>query len=265
MDHSYPLLDAQEEAEAALKSANIAALGETYVYLSYLQETLLIAFRNAGKPLEVPNDKNSPAIFVMVATTRAFAIAKTAMDQSLRGYPIVGLAVSRFLSELVQSTQYLVRHPALIDPYLSGTIKLDRVLKMAADEPSKTPAVFGQFWGLQSRFSHAGQDFLVLGVETNSNKMKAQLLYYNREILSDVTYAILGSLLIQYLTFRVVLKDHLQVEGELRSRDAFLFLPANVRQHIGLSSIPDGFLQEAYDWFNPPNMAQAPPGEQASL
>jgi len=249
MDEGFPLLAAHEEAEAAVRSASIQALGDTYQYFKFLQETLLIAFKNSGKPLEVTDPKNDPALFALVATTKAFSVARTAMQQSLLGYPTVGMALSRFLSEIVQSTQYLVRHPGLIDAYLTGTVKLDRVQKMASEEPSEDPGVFGRFWGLQSHFSHASQDFLVLGWETKRNEMKSSLVWFEPKILGDVAYGILAPLFLQYFTFRIALRGRLLVEEQLHERDHYIFLPADVRRFLGFSSLSDEALQEAHDLF----------------
>ena len=251
MSDDFPLLQAHSESEAKVQLASIDALGEAYDYFRYLQETLLIAFENAGNPLEVTTTVDSPIIFALISTTRAFSIAKTAMDQSLRGYPIVGLAMSRFLSELNQSTQYLVRHQRLIDAYLTGEVRLDRVFKFAEQEGIERSGVFSQFRGLQSRFSHASQDFLGLALETEENRMQSKLFIYNEDVLRDVAYGIMGSLFIQYMIFRIVLKGSLAVEDELQKRDEYIFQRKNVREFLGFSSLDDSFLEEAYQWFSP--------------
>lgn len=253
MHEGFPLLEAHQEAEAAVRSASIQALGDTYHYFQYLQETLLIAFKNSGSPLEVADPKNDPAVFALVATTKAFSVARTAMQQSLLGYPIVGLALSRLLSEIVQSSQYLVRHPGLIDAYLSGSLKLDRVQKMASEEPSQESGAFGRFWGLQSHFSHASQDFLVLGWQTNENTMKSTLVWFDPKILSDIAYGIIAPLFLQYFTFRTALRGRLVVEEVLQERDHYIFLPANVRRFLGFTSLSDGALQEAHDFLTAPS------------
>jgi hypothetical protein len=245
----YPLLEAHNETETKVFLASINALGDSYNYFRFLQETMLIAFENAGKPLEVKTTVDNPIIFALVSTTRAFSIAKTAMDQSLRGYPVVGFAMSRFLSELNQSTQYLIRHPGLIDGYLEGKVKLDRVLKFAENERTEKVGVFGQFWGLQSRFSHAAQDFLGLALETEENRMRSKLIIYNEELLQDVAYGIMGSLLVQYMIFRISTRGHLAVEDELQRRDKRIFLPMNVRKFLGFDSLDDDFLEQGYKWF----------------
>jgi len=246
----FPRLDAHNESEAKVQLASISALGDIYDYFRFLQETMLIAFENAGSPLEVSTTVDSPIIFALISTTRAFSIAKTAMDQSLRGYPIVGLAMSRFLAELNQSTQYLVRHPGLIDAYLEGEVRLERVLKFAEQERIERPGIFGQYWGLQSRFSHAAQDFLGLALETEGNWMKSKLFVYNEDVLRDIGYGIVGSLFVQYMIFRIVLKGRLDVEDDLQKRDKHIFLPENVRGFLGFSSLDDSFLEEAYEWFS---------------
>jgi hypothetical protein len=244
----YPLLKAHNESELKVLLASIDAIGEPYEYFRFLQETMLMAFENAGKPLEVTSTVDNPIIFALISTTGAFSIAKTAMDQSLRGCPVVGLAMSRFLSELNQSTQYLVRHPGLIDGYLEGKVKLERVLKFAEEERTERTGIFGQFWGLQSRFSHASQDFLALAFETKENWMKSKLFVYNESLLRDVAYGIMGSLFVQYMIFRIATRGHLAIEGELQKRDKYIFQPQNVRKYLGFDSIRDDFLDEGYRW-----------------
>jgi len=222
-------------------------LKDSLHYFQFLQETLLVAFDNAGEPLKVESDKNNPKVLALVATTRAFSIAKTSMDQALRGYPIVALAMSRFLSEIVQSCQYLVRHPGLIDGYLSNQLKLDRVLKMAGEEGG-SPGIFEQFWGLQSRYSHASPEFLSLGLDIQGNRMSSSPVVNNPELITDITHSLVGALFIQYLIYRLVLKGDLKVEDELDRRDRFIFDPKNVRTFLGFSELSDDFLDEAYTW-----------------
>lgn len=172
------------------------------------------------------------------------------MDQALRGYPIVALAMSRFLSELVESCQYLVRHPGLIDGYFSDELNLDRILKMAREEGGD-PEVFGHFWGLQSRYSHASPDFLSLGLDIDGKRMSSSLVINNPELIRDMTYAILGALFIQYLIYRLILRGELDVEDELVERDKFIFDPENVRTYLGFSELSDDFLNESYSWIVP--------------
>ena len=247
MSSEHPLLDKQADLEDSTQALYEELLKDSLHYFRFIQETLLIALDNSGEPLEVAKDKNNPKIYAMISATRVFSVAKTSMDQTLRGYPVVALAMSRFLSELVQSCQYLVRHPGLIDGYFSDQLKLDRVLKKAREE-GNGPEVFGRFWGLQSRYSHASPDFLSLGLEIDENRMSSSLVIYNPELVRDVAYTILGALFIQYLIYRLVTKGDLEVEGELSERDEYIFDPENVRTFLGFSDLSDDFLEEAYAW-----------------
>jgi len=247
MCSEYPLLDKQVDLEDSTQTLYEELLKDSLHYFRFIQETLLIALDNSGKPVEVATDKNNPKVYAMISATRVFSVAKTSMDQTLRGYPVVALAMSRFLSELVQSCQYLVRHPGLIDGYFSDQLKLDRILKMAREE-GNGPEVFGQFWGLQSRYSHASPDFLSLGLQFDENRMSSSLVIFNPELVRDVAYAILGALFIQYLIYRLVTKGDLEVEEELSERDEFIFDPENVRTFLGFSDLSDDFLEDVDSW-----------------
>jgi hypothetical protein len=197
----------------------------------------------------VNKTENNPIIFSMIAATKAFSVAKAAMDQCMSGYPTLGFALSRLLSELFQATQYLIRHPNLIDGFMSGQVKLARVLKLAKNETAKEPAFFSELWGIQSRFSHAGQEFLGIGLQISGNQMKAQLVVYDEEILGQVSYGIIGALFVQYMIFRFVTKGLSMVEDKLKERDRYIFDPDNVRKYLGLETLGDDFLIELYDWF----------------
>jgi len=247
MSLKYPFLVKQTELEDTTEALYGELLKDFLHYFRFIQETLLIAFDNSGNPLEVETEKNNPKVLALVSATRVFSVAKTSMDQALRGYPIVALAMSRFLSELVQSCQYLVRHPGLIDGYFSDQLRLDRVLKMAREEGGD-PEVFGQFWGLQSRYSHASADFLSLGLDIKDNRMSSSLIINNPVLIRDIGYVILGSLFIQYLIYRLVLKGDFEVEDELAQRDEFIFDPENVRTYLGFAELSDDFLEAARAW-----------------
>jgi len=250
MSDEFPLLTSQFESETKTLAASLLALGDSYQYFQYLQESMLMALNNGGNPIVVKNTANNPVIFSLIATTRAFSVAKAAMDQLLRGRPQVGMALSRFLSEINQSTQYLVRHPNLIDGYLEGHATLDRVLKFAKNEDVERPAAFSELWGIQSRFSHAGQEFLGLGVETDGNRMRSTMFIFDEEILDSVFYAILGGLFTQYMIFRIVIKGTTAIEDELVDRDSYIFDPERVRKYLGLEMLDDDFLKESHDFFS---------------
>ena len=81
--------------------------------------------------------------------------------------------------------------------------------------------------------------------------MKIKLFVFNEEVLRDIAYGITGSLFIQYMIFRIVLKGSLVADYELQKRDEHIFLPKNVRDFLGFSSLDDSFLEDAYEWFGP--------------
>jgi len=249
MDGEFPLLASQYESEDKVTAASAVALGESLSYFQYLQETTLMALNNGGSPFIVRKTTNNPILFALITTTRAFSIAKAAMDQLLRGQPQVGMALSRFLSEISQSTQYLVRHPNLIDGYLEGHANLERILRLARQEKVKMPDAFSRFWGLQSRYSHAGREFLGVGVETDGNSMRSKLLIFDKEILHSVFYGILGGLFTQYMIFRMVIKGMTAIENQLIARDGVIFHPESIRQHLGLEMLDDDFIEEFHDFF----------------
>lgn len=142
-------------------------LSDLLAYYEFMQETLLIAFKNKGTPLQLRNASENPKPFVFIATTRAFSISRIAMEITIRGYPMEGMALTRTLFELFHSTQYLARHPDFINAYLLGKLKLDKVLKMAKMENTESEtSSFGRFWGLTSRYSHASPDLLALSLTT---------------------------------------------------------------------------------------------------
>jgi len=250
MSDLFPQLTSHFESELEVMGLSILELGDTYGYSRFLQETMLMGLANGGQPFEVKYTANNPLVFSILATTRAFSVAKAAMDQVIRGQPQVGLALSRFLSEICQTSQYLVRHPNLIDGYLEGHASLERVLKLAKEETVEAPTAFSLFWGIQSRFSHAGQEFLGLGVETEGNRMRARILIYDEDLLDKSLYGVLAGLFTQYMVFRMVIKGKSAIEEELIDRDSYVFDPKIVRKHLGLAILEDDFLGELHEFFS---------------
>jgi hypothetical protein len=119
-----------------------------------------------------------------------------------------------------------------------------------ASKEGKAPEIFGEFWGIQSRYSHASSDFLLLGLDINKNSMSSSLVIFNPELVRDVIYTILGALFIQYLIYRLITKGDLKVEKELSKRDEYIFDPENVRRFLSFTSLNDSFLEEANVWIN---------------
>lgn len=223
-------------------------LSDLLAYYEYIQETLLIAFNNGDVPLQLKNVSDNPKPFVFIATTRAFSISRIAMEITIRGYAMEGMALTRTLFELLQSTQYLARHPKLINDYLLGKLKLNKVLKMAKmEDPKSDTSNFGRFWGLMSPYSHASPGLLALSLTTGAgNKVTASLVVDVPKIIDDTAYGILGALYIQYFIFRIVLRDDFSVTDQLRERDKYIFDPANIRKYAGLSSMSDEELAQLY-------------------
>jgi hypothetical protein len=250
MKDEFPLMAAHFESETKTLGASIAALGDAYYYFRYLQETMLLAISNGGKPLVVKNTENNPVIFAQIATTRAFSVSKAAVEMAIKGQPQIGIAVSRLLWEINQSTQYLVRHPGLIDGFLKSDVTLERVLKFAKEEDVDRPPHFSEFWGLQSRYSHAGQEFLGIGVETDGYSMTTQVFIYDEEILDKVFYGVLGGMFVQYLIYRAATKGISSIEDKLIERDKYIFDPNNIRKYLGLEMLGDTFIDEMFDFFS---------------
>jgi sulfur relay (sulfurtransferase) DsrF/TusC family protein len=245
---SISTIDSIEEGVEQLSKNKLADLLE---YFNFIQETLLIAFNNSRNFLVVKNSPNNPKLFAYLSTARVFATSKIAMDITIRGYPLEGIALTRPLLELVQCTQYLVRHEKLIDGYLSGSIKIDDILKQAKNEKTKPDSNhFGRLWGLVSQYVHASPDFLTLPItHSDNNKMTLPLVISDLERIEDTAYVIMVSLFSQYLIFRAVLIDDLQVANQLNERDRVIFAPKNVRKFAKFGAISDKDLEDLYSVF----------------
>lgn len=247
MSQQETSLSAIHALENNVETAATEHLRELLGYFRYIQETLLIAFHNAGGSVPVPNEPDNPKLLAFVMSARAFSIAKTAMDQTLRGYPLEGIALNRILAELAQCSQYLVRHPSLIDNFISGRKKLSDILKLAKIERDKGDSdSFGPFWGSMSRYAHASPDLLALPLKTEGNRMTISLVFSDLQMIEDAAYGIMVSLLTQYLIFRAVFLKDLSVESELNARDKFIFRPDNIRRFAKFGSISDKGLDELY-------------------
>jgi hypothetical protein len=246
---SISTIDSIEEGVEQLSKNKLADLLE---YFNFIQETLLIAFNNSRNFLLLKNSPNNPKLLAYLSTARVFAISKIAMDITIRGYPLEGIALTRPLLELVQCTQYLVRHEKLIDEYLSGSRKIDNILRQAKNEKIKPDSNhFGRLWGLASRYVHASLDFLTLPItySDNNNKMTLHLVVSDLERIKDTAYVIMDLLFSQYLIFRAVLIDDLQVANQLNERDRVIFAPKNVRKFAGFGAISDKDLEDLYSVF----------------
>jgi hypothetical protein len=237
--------------EESVSQPSRERLADLLSYFEFIQESLVIAFNNGGTPLRLNNVSDNPKPFVFISTTRAFSIARVAMEVTIRGYPMEGMALTRTLFELLQCTQYLSRHPDFINNFLSGKLKLEKVLKMAkVENVGLKEHSFGRFWGLTSQYSHASPDSLALALSTSKeNRITASLVISDPKRIDDTAYGIMGALFMQYLIFRSILKDDLSVAGQLRERDKRIFDPENIRKFAGLSSISDKELAELYSFF----------------
>ena len=70
MNDDFPLMTVHFESATKTLGASIAALGESYYYFRYLQETTLMAISNGGKPLVIPYTENNPVILAKIDTKR---------------------------------------------------------------------------------------------------------------------------------------------------------------------------------------------------
>jgi len=226
-------------------------LADLLSYFEFIQESLVVAFNNGGSPLRLANISDNPKPFVFISTTRAFSISRVAMDVTIRGYPMEGMALTRTLIELMQYTQYLARHPNYINDFLLGKLKLDEVLKMAKVEDGG-PKVnrFGRYWGLMSRYSHASPDSLALGLTTSEgNRIIASSVITDPKRIDDTVYGIMSALLMQYWIFRSIFKNDLSVTDQLKERDKRIFDLENIRKFVGLNSISDKDLADLFSFF----------------
>jgi hypothetical protein len=233
-DHlSIELINNLEESVSQLSRVRLADL---LAYFEFIQESLIIAFNNGGNPLRLGNIPDNPKLFVFISTTRAFSISRIAMDVTIRGYPMEGMALTRTLFELFQSTQYLARHPKLINSFLMGKLKLEEVLKKTKLEVIKPREhSFGRFWGLASRYSHASPDSLALGLATREgNGITASLVISDPKRIDDTAYGIMGLLYMQYFIFRIMLRNDFTVTDQQMERDRHIFDSANIKKYIGL-------------------------------
>jgi hypothetical protein len=248
MDNDLVTIELINRLEESVSQPSRARLSEPLAYFEFMQDSLLIAFNNGNIPLRLRNVKDDPKLFVFISTTRAFSIARIAMEITIRGYPMEGMALTRTLFELWQSTQYLARHSNLIDDYLLDKLKLDEVLKLAKKEDARPEtSSFGRFWGLMSRYSHASPDLLTLSLITSAgNKVTANLVVDDPKRIEDTVFGIMGALFMQYFIFRIILKNDFSITDQLRERDRYIFQPANVRKYFRLSLMTDEELAQIY-------------------
>jgi hypothetical protein len=245
---SIELINTPEESVSQPARERLADL---LSYYQFIQESLVVAFNNGGSPLRLANTSDNPKPFVFISTVRAFSISRVAMDVTIRGYPMEGMALTRTLIELMQCTQYLGRHPNYINLFLLGKLKLDEVLKMAkVEEGGPKENSFGRYWGLMSQYSHASPNSLALGLTTSGvNRITASLVITNTKIIDDTIYGIMSALLMQYWIFRSILKNDLSVTNQLRERDKSIFDSENIRKFAGLRSISDKDLADLFSFF----------------
>jgi hypothetical protein len=247
-DLSITTIYSLEENIAGLSRNRLAGL---LSYFKFIQETLVIAFDNDGKPLALQNVPNNPKLFAYISTTRAFSLSRVAMDITIKGYPFEGMALTRTLLELLQCTQYLVRHPQFIENFMKGNLKLEKVLQKAKKEgviPENNN--FGRFWGLLSNYAHATPDSLVLPLRTtDENKITISLVINDTKRIDDTAYGIMLSLLTYYLIFRGTLENDLDVTDKLIERDKFIFDLQNIRKYAKFDSISDQDLEQLYSFF----------------
>jgi hypothetical protein len=233
--------------ESIIDAESKRNLADDIDYFTHIQEALLIGLDNKGKPIPIPNTPNNAGAFTFITTTRVFSISKNAMDQTLRGYAFSGMALTRILAELVQCNGYLVRHNNDIDRFISGKLKVDKVLKLAKHEHGSCEHdSFGIYWGFLSNYSHASPTLLAFGCDSTPGKLTTNLLATNQPQIKDVAYGIVGCLLNQYLLFRSVFIDKSACASELIERDKYIFLPANIRKYLGFRSISEADLDAFY-------------------
>ena len=238
-------LSAITETERALRHTLSARLNNLLDYFEYLEETVLIALENSNKPFHISSDKNNPLLLAVVATSRSVSIAKAAMDMALSGHPLEAIALTRVLAEIAQCTQYLVRHPDSIDRFISGSLKLDRILKAAkAELPAGSRGSFGRFRGIASEYSHASPDLLSIALSIEGPLLKAPVIVTDVDRAEDAAHGIAVTLLGQYFTFRLTLRGAIDPLAQLAERDTMLFDPENAHAILTEGVIDDAQLRE---------------------
>ena len=241
-------LEAMELNEFRVRSRSSEALEEFLEYFRFLEETILIALANSDRPVKIESDKNNPILFAVIATSRALSVAKGAMELSLSGHPFEALALTRILGEIAEASQFLVRHPDKIDRFVSGSLKLEKVLKEAKRErPKDIPYAFGRLRGIQSEFAHASATNLVIPVKINSSLLTSPLVVEDLERIEEAAHGIALILLNQYMILRLTLRDALAPLEELASRDSVLFDPKRIRVIVRSEAMSDQQVIEMRD------------------
>jgi len=229
-----------ENLERKVRTESLVRLDPLVRYFHFLQETILVALDNSGSPLEIATDKNNPLLLAYLTTTRSFSIAKGAMDLALNGHPFEAIALSRVIAEIAESTQYLVRHPNLIDRFISGSLKLDQVLKSAKKEnPKEEPYPFGRLRGIQSTFAHASPDLLTMTVSIKGPLLSSSLVVETSDRIDEAAHVIVLILLMQYVVMRLTLLNVLKPLETLSKRDAVLHDLANIRAVVSSEGMSD--------------------------
>jgi hypothetical protein len=165
------------------------------------------------------------------------------MDLATSGHPFEAMALSRVLAEIAECTQYLVRHPHLIDRFIAGSFKLDQVLKSSKSEkPKGSPYPFGHMRGIQSAFAHASPDLLVLSLSIDGPSLSSPIIVANPARIDEAAHGVTLALLTQYMVFRMTLLDTLEPLEELAQRDSLLFHPDQVRSILTKEGMPDEHL-----------------------
>jgi len=232
-----------EKSEQEVRRASSAQLGNLLQYFRFLQETVLTALHNSGKPIPISTEKNNPILFAFITTTRSIGVAKAAMDLATSGHPFEAIALSRVLTEIAECTQYLVRHPQLIDRFISGSLKFDQVLKSSKSEkPKGSPYPYGHLRGIQSQFAHASPNLLVLALSIDGPSLSSPIVVSNLTRIEEAAHGIATALLTQYVIFRITLQDALEPLELLAQRDALLFNPEHIREFLTSETMPGELL-----------------------
>lgn len=238
--------------EAEVLKTSEEKLADLLFFFRYIQETLLIVFANNNQLIQIPDEPDNPKLFVFLTTARAFSISKIAMDITIRGYPLEGFSLNRTLAELYQCTQYLLRHPGLIDAFIKREMKLRNVLKRAKAESDDTnDHAFSKFWGLMSQYTHASPDMIVLPTEIEKDRIKVKLVLGDIERIEQAAYGCMTALFIHYFLFRLIFLNDFQKNEVLSNRDKLIFNPDNMRKYVEIKSLSDDDLESLQSLFTP--------------
>lgn len=164
---------------------------------------------------------NNYKLLNYLSASRSISISKSAIDIGLNGHPFEAFSLSRLLFELLQTTQYLTRHPELIARYYSGKIKPDQIRKQYEKEmPSNSS---GRLFGLLSNFSHSTRDILLIPIRQYEEGVVTPVIINDKDLINKAIHSIVAHMWSHYFTFRVSFHDAKIADKTIQEMDAYIF------------------------------------------